>query len=247
MSGFTNRATQGTNGHRTNGHWQGVFLDFYGTVASGDVQAVEDVCQEVIEDHGLTIDAPQLAVKWGMRFFAAVEEVGGGTFRCLKQIESETLIETVLPLAGRIDVQKYIESFNAYLARPTIYEEVREVLGRLRVPVCIVSNADEQELRSALAHQGLCFDFVVSSEFAGSYKPEAGIFETALALTGWSPGRVVHVGDSLHSDVSGAQRVGLKTAWINRTHRISDIGTAQPDHAWSDLRPLVALTGGADR
>lgn len=247
MSGSTRKGGQGTNGDRGNGVWQGVFLDFYGTIASGDVQAVEDVCRQVIEEHGLQIDAPQLAVKWGMRFFAAVEEIGCSTFRCLKQIESETLVETISPFVGPIDVRPYIERFNAYLARPTIYEEVREVLGRLSVPVCIVSNADEQELRSALEHQDLRFEYVISSESAGSYKPEPGIFEAALALTGWSADHVIHVGDSLHSDVGGAQRVGLKTAWVNRTHRISDIGTAEPDHVWTDLRPLVALTGGAGR
>lgn len=238
---------QGTNGNGCKINWQGVFLDFYGTVASGDVQAVEAVCQQVIDDHQLAAEAPQLAVKWGMKFFAAVEAVGCSTFQCLKQIETDTLIDTIAPLTGPVEVDKYIRSFNEYLARPTIYEEVREVLDALKVPVCIVSNADEHELRTALDHHGLRFDYVVSSESSQSYKPEARIFETALELTGWAPDRVVHVGDSLHSDVGGARRVGVKAAWVNRTHRISDIGTAEPDYTWTDLRPLVALTNGPHR
>lgn len=237
----------GANGNGFKGRWQGIFLDFYGTVASGDVQAVEAVCQEVIDDYGLAAEAPQLAVQWGLRYFKAIEAAGCGTFQCLKQIEADTLVETLEPLTGRIGVDKYIRHFNNYLARPTVYEEVGEVLAALSVPICIVSNADEHELQAALDHHGLGFDFVVSSEFSRSYKPDARIFETALQLTGWSPEAVVHVGDSLHSDVGGAQRVGLKTAWINRTCRISDIGTAQPDYTWSDLRPLVALTSGPSR
>ncbi len=237
----------GFNGNGSRGLWQGVFLDFYGTVASGDVQAVEAVCQEVIDDYGLRAEASQLAVQWGLRYFKAIEAAGCGTFQCLKQIESDTLVETLTPLTGRIGVEKYIRRFNEYLARPTIYEEVREVLAGLRVPVCIVSNADHQELQAALGHHGLKFDFVVSSEISQSYKPHPRIFETALELTGWSAERVVHVGDSLHSDIGGAQGVGLKTAWVNRTCRISDIGTAQPDYTWTDLRPLVALTSGVSR
>jgi len=234
----------GTNGDGFNGRWQGVFLDFYGTVASGDVEAVEAVCRQVIDDYRLSAEASELAVRWGLRFFAAVEEIGCGSFKCLKQIETETLIETLLPLTGGIAVDHYIRRFNEYLARPTIFEEVRDVLRCLRVPVCIVSNADEQELRAALDHHRLQFDFVVSSEYSRSYKPEPGIFQTALDLTGWSADRVVHVGDSLHSDVGGAQNVGIRAAWVNRTTRISDIGTASPDYTWNDLRPLLALTGG---
>ncbi len=221
----------------------GVFLDFYGTIASGDVQAVEAVCQQVIDDYGLVLTASQMAGHWGQRFFAALEATNS-SFKSLKQIENETLIETLLPLTGRVCVKKYIRSFNTYLGRPTLYEEVQDVLAALTVPVCIVSNADDEELCAALEHHGLRFEYVVTSEGSQSYKPDRRIFEAALALTGWSPDRVVHVGDSLHSDVGGAHGVGLKAAWVNRTVRISDIGTDQPDYSWTDLRPLVDLTCG---
>ncbi len=232
-------------GNGSNGQWQGVFLDFYGTIASGDVEAVEAVCQQAIDDHGLSAAASKLAVHWGHRFFAAVEAVHPDHFKTLKQIESETLVQTLLPLTGPIRVEKYIHAFNAYLARPSLFPEVPDVLAGLRVPVCIVSNADEAELQAAIEHHHLRFDCVVSSEKSRSYKPDRGIFDAALAATGWSPERVIHVGDSLHSDVGGARRLGLWTAWINRAVRISDIGTDQPDYTWADLRPLVDLTSGS--
>jgi 2-haloacid dehalogenase/putative hydrolase of the HAD superfamily len=230
------------DGCSSNGRWQGVFLDFYGTIASGDVQAVEGVCRQVIEDYGLAITAEKMAGLWGHRFFAAIEALGENRFKSLKQIEAETLIQTVLPLTGPIRVEKYIHSFNDFLARPTLYDEVRHVLESLTVPTCIVSNADDEELRAAIEHHGLRFDFVISSETARSYKPDRGIFDTAIKTTGWRSDRVVHVGDSLHSDVGGALRAGLRTAWVNRTVRISDIGTDRPDYTWTDLRPLVDLT-----
>lgn len=225
-----------------NALWQGVFLDFYGTIAGGDVEAVEAVCQQVIDEHRLAVTAQKLAVHWGHRFFAAIEGLDGDRFRSLKQIETETLVQTLLPLTGPIRVERYIRGFNEYLARPVLYPEVLDVLEALRVPTCIVSNADEAELRAAIAHHGLRFDFIVSSESAKSYKPDRGIFEAALRMSGWTADRVLHVGDSLHSDVGGARRLGLKTAWINRAVRISDIGTERPDYAWTDLRPLVDLT-----
>lgn len=220
---------------------EGIFLDFYGTLASGDRAAVVGICQQVVVDHGLPLTAEELALAWGQRYFAAIESGNGDNFRALTQIEHDTLVDTVREVGGRIDVTRYIQTLNSYLAQPTLFDEVEEVLAALKLPVCIVSNADEHELSKALDHHGLRFDFVVTSERARSYKPESQIFFTALELTGWSPERVLHIGDSLHSDVGGARRMGIRAAWVNRSERISDIGTDQPDMTWSDLRPLLLL------
>lgn len=224
---------------------QGFFLDFYGTIAAGDRAAVVAICQELLEDYALPgVNAVELATLWGDRYFKAIESMNGDNFRLLREIERDTLVETVLPMGRTVDPTKYIERFNAYTAAPRLFEEVREVLAGLHVPTCVVSNIDERELRSALRHHDLQFDFVVTSESARSYKPAPGIFQTALELTGWSPEAVIHVGDSLHSDVGGARRLGIRTAWVNRAERMSDIGSDTPDYTWEDLRPLLTLQNG---
>ena len=219
----------------------GIFLDFYGTVAAGDRAAVVAICERVVADHGLALNPEELAVAWGHHYFEAIETCVGERFRLLVEIERATLIETLGKHACRIDPDPYISMFNDYLTRPSLYDEVREVLGALDRPVCIVSNADERELLLAVEHLGLTFDYMITSENARSYKPDAVIFEAALRLTGWRAERVVHVGDSLHSDVGGAQRLGLRTAWVNRAVRMTDIGREKPDWTWTDLRPLLAL------
>jgi len=226
------------------GPLDGLFLDFYGTVAGGDREAIESICQAVIDDHRLDLASVDLAMRWGLAYFAAIEGCDDGAFRTLVEIERDTLIETVEPLAGGIDPQPYIDQLGGYLAQPTLFDEVHEVLDQVNVPVCIVSNADEAELRAAVAHHNLRFDHIVTSEFARSYKPAAKIFQVALERTGWSPERVIHVGDSLHSDVAGAHRAGIRAAWLARTNRISDIGTDTPEFTWDDLRPILTLTNG---
>ncbi len=45
------------------------------------------------------------------------------------------------------------------------------------------------------------------------------IFEFALNSTGLSAEKVVHIGDSLSSDVKEASSVGINTIWINRSGR----------------------------
>lgn len=220
---------------------QGIFLDFYGTIAAGDRHAVEAICGQIILDYGVNAVCADLAAQWGLKYFAAIDGPIPRSFRLLREIETATLMETCAPLIENFNPRAYIDRLNAYLAGPPLFEEVQEVLSGLSKPVCIVSNADERELRAALASHRLAVDHVVTSESASCYKPHAAIFEHALALTGWSPERVLHVGDSLHSDVAGAQAAGIRTAWVNRAHRISDIGTAVPDFTWEDLRPLLKI------
>jgi putative hydrolase of the HAD superfamily len=58
--------------------------------------------------------------------------------------------------------------------------------------------------------------FIVHAERAGGEKPEAAPFALAMELSGGLPSRWVHVGDSIESDVVGAQAFGLKAVWINR-------------------------------
>ena len=45
------------------------------------------------------------------------------------------------------------------------------------------------------------------------------MFEYALKAIGLKPEQVVHIGDSLSSDVKGAMTVGIDTIWINRGGR----------------------------
>ena len=94
---------------------------------------------------------------------------------------------------------------------------------------------------AALRHYGLDFDEVVTSEDARCYKPAVGIFELALQRTGWPRDRIVHAGDSRHSDVDGANRVGITSVLIDRVGRISDVGQAEPDYTFPDLRGLLTL------
>ena len=83
--------------------------------------------------------------------------------------------------------------------------------------VVVVSNWDAS-LSRVLDRVGLgpAIDRVVSSAGAGSSKPEAGIFEYALALAGCTASQALHVGDSLHEDVDGARALGIDAVWLDR-------------------------------
>lgn len=219
----------------------------YGTLAAGDRDVVHDACVRVLAIHRLDVTAADLAVAWGMRYFAAIETANGPAFETLAALEARTLRETLAAHDVMADPEPFIAGMTAYMRRPPLQDDALPFLAQVRVPVAIVSNADRDDLLAALAAHGIRVAHVVTSEDARHYKPHPQIFAHALAATGWDPRRVIHIGDSLHSDVGGAQAAGLRSIWINRAHRIHDIGTAQPDFEFSDLLGALNVLGDGAR
>jgi len=218
-----------------------VLIDFYGTVADGDRHQVETTCGAVVRDLALPLTAAEFSARWGRRFFAVVDSSNHSEFRTLYDCECVSLVETLNEFGRECDPRPYVEQLKRYWRNPPLHAEAKDALAELDVPVCCVSNVDESDLQAAIAAHGLRFDGVVSSERARSYKPDRLIFEHAWSLLGVCPGRCVHVGDSLHSDVGGAQAVGITAVWIERDDRISDIGQASPDHKIRSLLDLHTI------
>jgi 2-haloalkanoic acid dehalogenase type II len=217
----------------------GLFLDLYGTLTAGDRQAVEATCQCIVEDTGVPLSAYELSVTWGERFLNSMDFYNGSSFLTLAQVEEKTLRETMDALGVTIDPRPYIEQLMHYWRNPPLHPEVKEFIRRSPLPICLVSNADRADAEAALASHGLTLDHIVTSEDARSYKPDRSIFEHALRHTGWPREAVMHVGDSLHSDIGGALVAGIRSGWLNRAHRIHDIGTHVPDHEFEDLMGLL--------
>ncbi len=218
-----------------------IFIDFYGTISAGDREIVEQVCSRVVDDLGLPMLASEFAVNWGAHFFEMLETSNRDGFRTLYECELMSLGLMLESCDRQVDPRPYVADLEAYWAAPPVYEDALEFLSGLSLPICCVSNADTGPLHQAIERHGLKFDAVVSSENAKSYKPGLGIFDRALAALNVTSDRVVHIGDSLHSDIGGALQRGIQAVWLNRESRIHDIGCAAPDHTISLLTDLSEL------
>jgi 2-haloalkanoic acid dehalogenase type II len=223
------------------GKFKAVFLDFYGTVAGGDAQAVESVCARIVADLGLNMTAQKLCVDWGNVFFSTIDRCNHDNFRTLYQCECDSLIETLKPTYGSVDPIPYADLLHAYWCKPALQPEARDVMRTLGLPICCVSNADTDHLHAAIEAHDLPFDGIVSSEQARCYKPDRAIFDRAMELMDVKPDEVLHVGDSLHSDIGGANALGIASAWICRDQRIHDVGDATPDHRIESLSDIAAI------
>lgn len=99
------------------------------------------------------------------------------------------------------------------LQAPAALQELRAqglILG-------VLSNFDHRLYR-ILEGLGLAryFDSVTISSEAGYAKPAPGAFQAALARHGLSPAETLHVGDSEHHDLAGAEALGIAVVLIVR-------------------------------
>lgn len=100
------------------------------------------------------------------------------------------------------------------------YPEVAEALRALRadgLTLVVLSNWDVS-LHEQLAATGLgaLVDGAVSSAEAGVAKPSPRIYACALQRAGVAAGAALMVGDSLDTDVVGAQAAGIAAALVDR-------------------------------
>jgi 2-haloalkanoic acid dehalogenase type II len=111
------------------------------------------------------------------------------------------------------------------------------------IRLVIVSNTDRDIIEHSLKHLEAPIDDVVTAEDVGSYKPGLGHFERALEVIGAPADQILHVAFGFKYDIGPAQRLGFRSAWVNR-HAEARPGDAIPDLEWRDLWGLADLAAG---
>lgn len=131
--------------------------------------------------------------------------------------------------------------FNAYMGQAvTLYDDTLEVLDALKergYVLCAATNGLARVQKPRVLALGR-MDRLFCSEELGLVKPMREFFERVLQETGVRPEQCIMVGDSLRSDIAGAQSVGIKSIWINREERECP-GNMAPDESVRRLRDIL--------
>jgi 2-haloalkanoic acid dehalogenase type II len=108
--------------------------------------------------------------------------------------------------------------------------------------LAILSNIDDDLLAGTRKHLGATFEFVVTAQQVGSYKPAPAHFTVARQRIG--DARWLHVAQSLFHDIRPARAHGIPAVWINRK-REPLTGEAPPEREFATLGEAATwLTNG---
>jgi len=80
----------------------------------------------------------------------------------------------------------------------------------------VISNTERRLIRITLSGLEDVFDWVVTAEDTGHYKPALDAFTRAYSIMGVNMGEVVHVSAYPQYDLEAASRLGVKTVLVDR-------------------------------
>ncbi len=192
------------------------FIDFYGTVVHEDGTVVKQI-SEILSKTGNGADVSEIDKFWGKDFRNKFEEAYGENYESQRELERQSIQDTIEHFDSNADADELADMLFEQWVKPPIFEDSKEFMENSPLPVYIVSNIDKADIEEAIQFHGLNPAGVFTSEDAKSYKPCGRIFDMALEEAGLRPNEVIHIGDSIGSDVKGARRKGIRAILINRS------------------------------
>ncbi len=118
------------------------------------------------------------------------------------------------------------------------FADSHDALVRLktRFRLGVLTNCDDDLFAASNRRLGVDLDWIVTAQQVGAYKPDERNFAALverLGADGVERSRILHIAQSLFHDHAPAQRLGFRSAWIDRRHDRPGGGATPP----TDARP----------
>ena len=191
------------------------FADFYGTIVHEDGEVIKRITK-IISETGNGDDRSEIGSFWWKDFQKMFTDSYGEGFETQRVLEDRSIRHTLERFGSDANADELSSMMFEHWVKPPIFEESKEFFESSPIPIYIVSNIDTNDIKKAVEYHDLKPAGIFTSEEARSYKPRKELFELALKGSGLKPDEVIHIGDSISSDVKGASSVGIRTLWLNR-------------------------------
>lgn len=223
------------------GRFEALTFDCYGTLIDWEAGILAGL-RRALTAHGIMPPDDALLEVYG-RAEAAAE---AGPYRPYREILARCLRE-VCRHYGVEPGDKAAAAFGASVADWPAFPDSGAALARLktRFRLGVITNCDDDLFADSNRRLGVEFDWIVTAESVGSYKPDPRNFEVAIAVLGLPRDRILHVAQSLFHDHVPARHLGLASVWIDRRHGRPGYGatppaSVTPDAAFPDLASFAA-------
>ena len=184
-------------------------------------------------------------------FGAAEHVVQSERYRSYREVLALTLARMSGALGFRptpAQCDAFAASVGDWPAFPDTVAALRRLARRYRLG--IVSNVDDDLFAETRQRLQTDFDWVVTAQQVGSYKPATAHFEEMAMRSGIPRDRTLHVAQSLFHDIAPASALGYATVHVDRPSRGGGGGAtppadATPDATAADMAGVARLLGVA--
>jgi len=197
-----------------------IFVDFSGTLVEEDDKIISSIIENIVNySNNKNLNKSDIGQYWWKEFVLLCNIHNGNNFKLQKEIEYISLSNTVLKFNSNINIKNELEKMFEYWKKPAIFSDSMVFLENIKLPVIIVSNIDNNEIIEAVANNNISVEKIITSEDALFYKPNENIFKMAMEKYNLNANEIIHIGDSISNDIAGANKVNIRSIWLNRNER----------------------------
>ena len=214
-------------------------FDCYGTLIDWET-GILSALRPLITHHGIDLPDQQLLELYG-RFEREAQSQS-------PFVNYRTVLGNVLKKLGGHLALRVIPTEESVLADslgdwPAFSDTVESLrVLKSRFQLAIISNVDDDMFSLTQRHLQVHFDWVITSEQLGLYKPSETNFRSAMRTMGITPDQHAHVAQSLFHDIGPAGAMGINTVWVNRPGAASTpVIDSKPDLEVPDLKTLADI------
>ena len=233
------------------GAYEVVSFDCYGTLIDWESGIISGL-RPVLENHGVEATDDEILDLHAQTEHRLQSSSTKGTH--VTYVKYREVLGQEVREAGRrwgfepdpSEVGALADSLRHWQPFPDTVEALRALKSRYRL--AIISNVDDGLFALTACHLEVEFDWIITAEQAGTYKPSTNNFEVAIGRMGVAPQRLLHAAESLFHDVGPAKELGLSTVWVHRRAGKEGFGAtppsdAEPDFKVPDLATLASELG----
>ncbi|MFD0675220.1 HAD family hydrolase [Cohnella sp. GCM10027633] len=219
--------------------YKAVFLDFYGTLVHEDDDILPIIYDQIRANTDVECTSREIGSFWWKEFSSILRNSYGDSFQSQRSIGINSLSKTIETFKSNCLAEDLIKIQFDYWIKPKLYPDTIPFLKALEgIPVFILSNIDTADILKAIEFHNIKITDILTSEEVKSYKPRPELFNEALKRSQLNANEVIHIGDSIFSDVGGAQSLGIGVIWLNRLNKSIPEGIPSNINICKDLNEV---------
>ena len=192
-----------------------IFIDYTGTIIQEKGEDLEKIVFRIWKNSNFK-NPEEIVASWWSQLKTMEEKSFGDAFLTEDEIV-DRLLELFAKEAELVDdFSELHKLFQRFWMYAPLFEDVTEFFEKCPLPIYVITNNGVCYVKECMKHHGLTIAGIISGESVRAYKPHKELFEYALKVCGCNADEVIHIGDSIVSDVKGARTAGITPIFIDR-------------------------------
>ncbi len=194
----------------------GIFMDYTGTMVREDGEYTQQLVDTYLKHSSIKDPNTAVATVWRL-----IKEYENKSY--LEDfITEDEIVDDIIKVSRQMyglscDFEKLHETWRLSWVYAPLFDDVKPFFDTCPVPIYVITNDGLSYIERSMEDKGLHPAGIVSAEAVRAYKPHREIFDEALRVSGLKAEEVLHVGDSVISDVKGALTAGIRPVLLDRT------------------------------